>query len=409
MKFLYLILTYILHLFLPLILKIRVKNKKEDKNRYKEKLGLTSIKNIKNVIWFHVASLGEIKSIYPIIKHYQKDRKIKILITSVTQSSFKFFEENMQDENTIHQYAPLDSPQIVSRFLENWKPKISIFVESEIWPNLIIESSKISKLILLNCRISKNSFKKWRYFKKTFQNIISHFEYITAQNKETIKYLNFFNLYQVEYFGNIKFISHDKVTTNNINININKKKTWAAMSIHFDELDHIINTHQRLNLHNKNVITFLIPRHLNRVKEIENKIKTKSINLIKISENREILEPNGIILVDQFGIADDIFNLTKCVVMGGSFIKHGGQNPIEPLRFGCKILHGKYIFNFTEIYSELNNKKVAILIDNPEDLHNEISKIINDTDIQNNTFYIKTLGNDIMQKTTDFLDRQIYK
>ena len=151
--------------FLKIFLVIRAFKKKEDPKRYKEKLGYASISFKSNVIWFHVASLGEIKSIHKIIKHYQKNKKINLLITSVTTSSANYFEQYLKNENTFHQYAPIDSPIIIDRFLKFWKPKFSVFVESEIWPNMIFKTSKKCKIILLNARISKNSFKKWKFLK----------------------------------------------------------------------------------------------------------------------------------------------------------------------------------------------------------------------------------------------------
>ena len=152
MFFFYNLVFYLLHPFLIIFLKFRVIKNKEDKNRYLEKLGFLKSKYSTGVIWFHVASLGEIKSIYPIIKYYQK-KNLDILITSVTLSSYEFFKNNLKNKNTFHQYAPIDSPIVISRFLKLWKPKLSIFVESEIWPNMILQTSKQCKLILLNCRI----------------------------------------------------------------------------------------------------------------------------------------------------------------------------------------------------------------------------------------------------------------
>ncbi|MEL0176830.1 MAG: glycosyltransferase N-terminal domain-containing protein, partial [Pelagibacteraceae bacterium] len=171
----YLFFTYIIYPFLFLFLRMRVLFNKECPIRFKEKLGKINSNKCKNVIWFHVASLGEIKSIHSIIKHYQKNKNLNILITSVTQSSYEYFKENLQSYNTHHQYAPLDNPVIISKFLKNWKPKLSIFIESEIWPNMIMQTSKVSKIILLNCRISIKSFKKWRMFITTFIIIISKF------------------------------------------------------------------------------------------------------------------------------------------------------------------------------------------------------------------------------------------
>lgn len=406
MKFIYLALSYLIHPILPIFLKYRVIKNKEDKNRYKEKLGITNIKGIDNVIWFHVASLGEIRSILPIVKYYQKKNKFRILITSVTQSSANFFNENLKNENTLHQFAPLDSPIIISKFLNQWKPKISIFVESEIWPNMIFQASKISKLILLNCRISINSYKKWSLLKKTFKNLIQKFDCITVQNQETIKFLKYFNIKNVQYFGNLKFIKHDIKTKNNLNIS-NIKKNWCAMSVHFNEIDYIINTHQELSRHKKIVTTFLIPRHLNKIKEIEDKIKSKKIDYQKTSENKNIDNFNGIILLDEFGLADEIFIHTKYVFMGGSFIKHGGQNPIEPVRFGCNILYGKYVYNFTEIYSDLNQKKIATLVEDPNQLDKKILELIDNNHNHNIDLFINDLSNNILNETINYLDKEI--
>jgi 3-deoxy-D-manno-octulosonic-acid transferase len=351
MRLLYVFLTYLIYPFLKIILKHRVQMGKEDKQRYSEKLGITNIKSEKNVIWFHVSSLGEIKSIDPIIKYFQRNTESKLLITSVTLSSYEYFEKELEHKNTYHQFAPLDNPIIIKKFLKNWQPKIAIFVESEIWPNLITQTSKECKLILLNCRISKNSYKIWKIFKKSFKNILDHFEYILVQNQETEKFLNFFEVKNIKFFGNLKFIQNEKINKNKITIN-SLPNSWAAMSIHFEEIELILEVHLKLNLTLKELTTFIIPRHLNKIQEIENKIKNHNLNYVKISTQKEINNFNGIVLVDQFGIADSIFEKNRIILMGGSFKKHGGQNPIEPLAYGCKILHGEHIFNFSEIYND---------------------------------------------------------
>ncbi len=129
--------------FLFFYLKFRVlKKNKEHPTRFKEKLGKINLKKKENLIWFHVASLGEIKSIYEIVKYYQSFQNLNILITSVTTSSSQFFNDHLKSNNTIHQFAPLDSPIIIKKFLDHWKPKISIFIDSELWPNMIFQTSK---------------------------------------------------------------------------------------------------------------------------------------------------------------------------------------------------------------------------------------------------------------------------
>ena len=404
----YKIIFLALHPFLIFFLWLRSLKKKEDSFRYKEKLGYTNLNARPNIIWFHVASLGEIKSIHSIIKHYQNNKNINLLITSVTLSSYEYFNQNLKNDNTFHQYAPLDSPIVINRFLKFWKPKLSILVESEIWPNMIFQTSQKCKIVLLNARISKKSFRKWKFLRNNFKNILNRFDFILPQSHETIEILKFFDYEKYELIGNIKYINTDVNLPNIIKIN-NDFKAWAAMSVHHDEIDHIINIHKNISSIEKNFITFLIPRHLNNIKNIENKIQKQNIAFQKISKQNKIDNFSGIVLVDKFGIADDIFNKIKIVFMGGSFINHGGQNPIEPVKYGCKILSGKNIFNFTEIYEELVNKKIAKIVNDQSELEEQLLIYLNNKTISDNVGSdYKEFSEKIYKKTIEFLDNYIH-
>ena len=373
MLFIYNLIFCLLHPFLIIFLKIRVLRNKEDKNRYLEKLSYLKSKPHPGVIWFHVASLGEIKSIHPIINYYQK-KKLKLLITSVTTSSYEYFKNNLENENTLHQYAPIDSPIIISKFLKLWRPRLTIFVESEIWPNMIMQTSRQCKLILLNCRISKKSFKKWKIIKKTFKKILEKFDVILAQGKVTLSYLEYFKLENIKQIGNIKFIQLKKNNPNVIRID-NSNNKWAAMSVHFKEYNSVIKTHLELSKKENKITTFIIPRHLNKISDLEKIINNYKIKYQKISQNNEVSNFNGIVIVDQFGLADDIFDKVKTVFMGGSLFNHGGQNPIEPLRYGCKIITGKYIDNFTEIYEDLVTKDLVEIVNNQDEFTDKLLEI----------------------------------
>jgi len=399
---------YLLSPFLKIFLVIRAFKKKEDPKRYKEKLGYASIRVEPNLIWFHVASLGEIKSIHKIIKHYQKNKKINLLITSVSTSSANYFEKYLKNDNTFHQYAPIDSPIIIDRFLKFWKPKFSVFVESEIWPNMIFKTSKKCKIVLLNARISKNSFKKWKFIKPNFKKILSKFDFILPQSLEVVEMLKFFNFEKYKFIGNIKYTNIETDPPNIIQIN-NNFKMWAAMSIHNSEVDYIIKIHKNISSTEKNFLTFLIPRHLNEIKNIVNKIQKQNIACQKISTKNKIDNFSGIVVVDKFGIADDIFNKVKIVFMGGSFISHGGQNPIEPAKFGCKILSGKNIFNFTEIYEGLVNKKIAKIVNDQSELQEQLLIYLNNKTISDKgSSDYKEFSEKIYKRTIEFLDNYIH-
>jgi len=403
---LYRFFTFIIYPLLKIYLIFRVKKNKECPKRFYEKLGFSKYNGIKNVIWFHVASLGEIKSILPFINYYSDtSREDKILITSVTLSSKEFFENEISAKNIFHQFAPLDSPVIVRRFLNNWKPRISIFIDSEIWPNLITEASETSKMILLNARISKKSFKKWKNLKLVFFQLMKKFSKILCQNEETFNYLKYFELQNLLYIGNVKLINTNKESPKHITIHENVI-SWSAMSIHFEEVDRIINVHKIIN-NEKLFTTFLIPRHLNKIDIILKKIKDQNINVQKISENSVIKKFNGIILIDKYGIADDVFNFSKIVFMGGSFINHGGQNPIEPMKYGCQILHGKYIHNFTEIYNQYEKNGLSKMVLDQNDLAREILNLSKQEINKNASHANKKLGERIFKETKNVLDEFI--
>mgnify|MGYP000133969103 CR=1 FL=1 len=162
----------------PLIILIRIFLGKEDQNRFKEKYGFLAKNNNSNeVVWIHGASVGEILSIIPIIKKFEKDKKIKrILITSSTTSSSQILSK-FRFKKTIHQFYPFDLNFLTKHFINHWKPKLAIFVDSEIWPNMFNNLHKKNiPLILLNARITRKSFNRWKFFpnfsKKIFLNLM---------------------------------------------------------------------------------------------------------------------------------------------------------------------------------------------------------------------------------------------
>ena len=152
---------------------------------------MVEIKNNNPTVWFHASSLGEIKSVAPLVSHFSKNKNYKILITTVTLSSSEYCHKIFEHtENITHQFAPLDTPIIVKKFLDHWKPQISIFVESEIWPNMLANLRKRNiSHILLNARITKKTFKRWKKISFFSKDIFNKINVAYPQNLETFKYL----------------------------------------------------------------------------------------------------------------------------------------------------------------------------------------------------------------------------
>ncbi len=419
-----LIYRFFINIFFPLfiiIIFIRTWLNKEDKNRFKEKLFSSSFNitknNNKKLIWFHAASIGELISIVPLIKKLNQKNKFEFLITTVTLSSARLItKEFSNDKNVFHRFFPIDKPNLIKKFLGNWSPVLVIFVDSEIWPNFILEIKKRDiPLVLLNARITKKTFLRWNLLSDTAKQIFQSFELCLPASKESEKYLKKFKVKNIKYFGNLKLAANNKkdnLDTKNKKI-LNNNKFWCALSTHPGEDIFCLKTHLNIKKIHENIITIIIPRHINRVQNI--KLSCEKLNLTSqiLSDNEFIEKDKEIIIINSYGVALDYLGLCKSVFIGKSMIKKleldGGQNPIEAAKSGCKIYHGPYVYNFQEIYELFNKYEISEKINNEDELANKLnidlesSKEIkgNDIDIINN------LGEKILNDTFNELSKII--
>ena len=389
----------------PIIILLRIIKNKEDKKRFLEKFCFFS-KTRKNgkLIWFHGSSVGEIMSIIPIIKYYENKSVVdQILITSSTMSSANILNK-YKFKKTIHQFFPIDFYFMTRKFLNYWKPTIAIFLESEIWPSIFngLRRKKIP-LVLLNARITNKSFNKWYLIKRFAQNIFNNINYSYPQNFETSRYLKKLNVKNVKLIGNLKFIENPYDKVNFFNKNLIKKfshyKVWVAASTHKDEEIICAIAHKILKKKIKNLITIIIPRHINRVESIISKIKNLGLNII-LHSKKEKLNNSDIYLVDTYGESRSFYKIAKTVFLGGSIIKHGGQNPLEAARYGAKILHGKNIKNFRDIYKYLKKLNFSKSVSNSK----QIAQSINFGSLNKNNYEVREKGKEILKKTTEELN-----
>ena len=378
MFFVYKILINIIFFFSPLILIVRLIKKKEDPRRFKEKLGFFLKKRKKgNLIWFHGASVGEIQSIIPLVEKFEKNKNIKqILITSNTISSSKIIQK-YKLKKTIHQFFPIDCDLVSRKFINYWKPSKVLFVDSEIWPNTINNlSEKKIPIILLNGRITKKTFDRWLFFPNFAQSLFDKFKLCLTSSLESKKYLKKLGAKRIKFVGNLKFSQSEN---SNLELNENLKrfirsrKSWCASSTHFNEEKFCGLVHIKLKKKYKNLLTIVIPRHVNRVKLIENELNNLNLKVHLDEPPKKISANTDIYLVNSYGKTKSFYKECKNVFLGGSLIKHGGQNPLEAVRYGCKVFHGPNISNFREIYEFLKNKNFSSKIANHQNLTNLLS------------------------------------
>jgi 3-deoxy-D-manno-octulosonic-acid transferase len=382
----YRLLTYLFYPFAPIYLYFRKIKKKEDFYGYKEKLSKIDKKRGEGfLIWFHVASIGEAISIFPLIANYEKEKKIdKILITSITLSSSKLLKKKYKNSTkVIHQFLPLDISKLVNKFLNHWKPNLSIFIDSEIWPTLIFQIKKRGiPLLLLNARITKKTFNRWMLLKNFAKEIFEKFDLSIASNKETENYLRILGAKNIKNYGNLKFSSSEIIQNNKLDpLVINKiknRKVWCAASTHSSEELICAKTHIGLKRKYSNVLTIIIPRHIHRIEKIKKELLSLNLNVTLYNKIDNFNNDTDILLIDAYGESLKFYNFVKCVFLGKSLIKSlimdSGQNPLEAARYGCKIFHGPNVSNFKEIYDYLTSLDAANKITNIEELTMSLDK-----------------------------------
>jgi len=380
MIFWYKLLTYLLHPFTKFYLFFRKLNNKEHPTRYKEKLSKINISRDDGfLIWFHVASVGEAMSILPLIENFENEKNIKkVLITSITLSSAQVLEKKYSySKKIVHQFLPLDTPIFVNKFLNYWNPNLAIFIDSEIWPNLILSIKKKNiPLLLINGRITRKTFLKWNLFKNFAKKIFEKFDLCIASNKETENHLQSLGAQNIKSYGNLKFAKTKKDTNQKLNSNfldkIKNRKIWCAASTHPSEEVFCAQTHLELKKTYNDILTIIIPRHINRIDEINNQLSNLNLKVIKYTNFTHLKNDTDILLVDAYGETIKFYNISKCVFVGKSLPESlkdvSGQNPIEPSRLGCKIFHGPNVSNFRDVYEYLASLNVANKVENPKEL-----------------------------------------
>ena len=387
----------------PLIVLIRIFLGKEDQHRFKEKYGFFPKKNKPNeTIWIHGASVGEILSIIPIVRKFEEDKRIKrILITSSTTSSSHILSK-FKFKKTVHQFYPFDLNFLTKHFINHWKPKLAIFVDSEIWPNMFNNLHKKNiPLILLNARITRKSFNRWKFFPNFSKKIFEKITLALPQNMESKKYLKLLGTKNIKLVGNLKFFGGaQKNNTKNLILKkkFSKRIIFCAASTHRTEELFVGKVHKELKSEIKNLITIIIPRHINRKKEILDELNNIGLNSQLHTSSKKLSKNTDIYIVDTYGESAKFYSLSKLTFLGGSLIPHGGQNPLESARKGNYILYGPHVENFKEVYEMLEKLKITRRVNSIKNMKSVVRQKINF--LQGNTVNkkLKYLGDKILNK-----------
>ena len=413
--------TYFFFPFLIVLIYFRLILKKEDPKRFKEKIFSSHFKihrdNKKKLVWFHTVSIGECLSILPLIDELNKNNKnLNFLITTATLSSSKLLERKLdKNENIIHRFFPLDLNHLAENFLNSWKPDLVCFVDSEIWPNFLFKiKEKNIPLLLINARLTKKSLNKWKIIFNFAKKIFNNFDLCLTASNESKNNLNELQVKELKYIGNLKYSVQskpDEIEDLNKKI-LNNYKTWCAASTHNGEESIILKTHKEIRKKHNNVLTVIVPRHINRSVYIKKLCNKFNLNAQVLGDNESINSNIEILIINSFGVLPKYFNYCKSIFMGKSFIKEkrsvGGQNPIEAAKLGCNIFHGPYVYNFQEIYDFLKSHGIAEKINDELELADRINKNFENSNKTNHQIdLLNSHGEKILKETIESMKRYL--
>ncbi|MBC6497172.1 MAG: 3-deoxy-D-manno-octulosonic acid transferase [Alphaproteobacteria bacterium GM7ARS4] len=368
----------------PLFLLYRLLKGKEDYPRLMERYGYGRTKRPKDtpLLWFHAASVGEYLSVLPLIESLGDD--IPILLTTHTVTSAQLATQR-NPRHVLHRYICLDAPSHVKRFLDYWRPSVALWVESELWPNLLIETRKRHiPIILLNARMSQQSHKRWMMFKKTSRYLMRCVDLCLAQNEEQASSFRSLGCHPVYCVGNIKEAAHPlphnphRLTLwKNALHKPQERPIWIAASTHQGEEQWVAHAHHMLTPSHPNLVTFLAPRHPNRTRHIAKSLEPDT----RIFLHSQHTDPppcaqDFIYIIDTVGMLGLFYRLAHVAFMGGSLIPHGGQNPLEAARLDCAIITGQHYHNFTKIYDLLAQEQAAHIITHGDQLGPYLQKTL---------------------------------
>ena len=401
----YRLLINIVFLISPIIIILRLLKKKESFKRFKEKFCFFSKKRTKGkLLWFHGASVGEIQSIIPLLERLEKNKKIKqILVTSNTLSSSNIIEK-FKFKKVIHQFFPIDTNILSKKFLNYWKPDVAFFIDSEIWPNTLYNLNERNiKTVLINGRITKKTFKRWMKLEFFAKKVFSKFDLCLSSSKESKNYLDKLGAKSPRFLGNLKFSqSENEIIEMDKGLEkfIKSRKSWCASSTHKSEEVFCANVHKELKKKYKNLLTIIIPRHVNRTSEIINELKNLDLKFHLHNPKKKINKNTDIYIVNSYGKTKSFYKICKNVFLGGSLIKHGGQNPLEATRYGCNIMHGPSVENFNEIFQFLKKRKISYKIDTKFKMIKILNKMfMRKKNFNNAEKKLQTIGQKILNNT----------
>jgi 3-deoxy-D-manno-octulosonic-acid transferase len=350
----------------------RLARGKEDPDRVQERRGeATEERPHGRLVWLHGASVGEFLSVVPLVERLQA-RGVTVLVTTVTLSAASLAAKRLPP-GAIHQFMPWDVPAYVDRFLNHWEPDLAIFAESELWPNLIMRTTaRGTPLIQVNGRMSERSFRGWQRVPRSIGALLSRFELCLMQTVDDARRVEALGAPRVSTTGNLKFDVPAPEAEPNAAMALAKaigfRPVFLAASTHDGEDAVVLEAHRQMAPRLSNLLTIIAPRHPERGEAIAALSEQMGLQAVRRATGALPSIRHAVYVADTLGEMGLFYRAAPVAFLGGSLIRHGGQNPIEPAKLGAAIVHGPHVFNFTAVYDALARGGGAVTIDDGQSL-----------------------------------------
>ncbi len=340
-----------------LLLQIRMRRGKEDAARIAERRGVAACaRPAGRLAWLHGASVGETVSLLPLVERFVA-RGYFVLLTSGTATSARVMAARLP-EGALHQFIPLDTPAYMARFFDHWRPDIALLAESELWPNLVLAAhARQIPLVLVNGRMSERSYRRWRNLPSSIRAILERFDLCLAQSPEDGERLRRLGAPHVVVSGNLKFDvrlpAPDARARDDLLQAVRGRPIVVAASTHDGEELVVLAAHALAAARIPELLTIIVPRHPARGDAIATAARKAGHSVLQRSTGALPLADTQIYLADTMGELGLFYDIAPVALVGGSLVRVGGHNPIEPAMQGVAILTGPHVRNFDAIYTSL--------------------------------------------------------
>ncbi|HEY8873505.1 MAG TPA: 3-deoxy-D-manno-octulosonic acid transferase [Stellaceae bacterium] len=369
-------------------LNARCRRGKEDGARLGERIGIASASRPPApLVWVHAASVGESSSVLALIERILADRpEIEILMTTGTVAAARLVQPRLP-QRARHQFVPVDVPRAVERFLDHWHPDLAIWVESELWPNLVLATHRRGiPMLLANARLSAGSLARWRVLPGLVHPVLRAFALALAQDDVQAERFRQLGARPVASVGDLKAaaapLAADPAVLEALRSQIGARPVWLAASTHQGEEEIAAGAHLRIARDHRGVspglLTIVAPRHPVRGPAIAEMLTARGLRVARRSRGERIAGDTDIYLADTLGELGVFFRLAGIAFIGGSLVRKGGHNPFEAARLGCAVLHGPDMSNCAAMAGALDDAGAALTVGDAASLADAVSLLLGD-------------------------------